>query len=169
MNTPLVDIDLGYHVNATRYSLPNAPDPRIRQAACWIANEFGFKKFYASIAIVDDRIMQQVNAQRLGHDWPTDVISFELDVGENSVEGEVIASLETAARICTAAGWSAADELLLYVVHGLLHIAGMDDSDNEQQQKMRLAEQSCLLALGVEQAAQHLRRFNSVCNTEAES
>lgn len=168
MNTPLIDIDLGLHVNAAVYSLPTVADPRIRQAARWIAMEFGFKKFYASIAIVDDSTIQQVNAQRLGHDWPTDVISFELDASNESVEGEVIASVETAARICVAAGWSVADELLLYVVHGLLHVAGMDDGDEEQRQKMRLAEQNCLLALGVEQAAQHIQRFDVVCNGETE-
>ena len=168
MNTPLIDIDLGFHVNVAVYSLPTVADPRIRQAACWIAKEYGYRRLYASIAIVDDSTIQQVNAQRLGHDWPTDVISFELDVSDTSVEGEVIASVETAARICAAAGWSVADELLLYVVHGLLHVAGLNDGDEEQRQEMRLAEQACLLGLGVEQAGQHIQRFDVVCNGEAE-
>ncbi len=168
MNIPQIDIDLVYHVDESVYSLPNMPDPRIRQAAGWVADQFSLKRLYVSIAIVDDETIQEVNAQRLGHNWPTDVISFELDESDDSVEGEVIASVQTAARVCAAAGWAVEDELLLYVIHGLLHVVGMDDADEAQRQAMRLAEQSCLLALGVAQAEQHEQRFDSVCNSEVE-
>ncbi|MEZ6075954.1 MAG: rRNA maturation RNAse YbeY [Pirellulaceae bacterium] len=77
------------------------------QAARWIAEQFKHRGFCASIAIVDDATMRQLNAGALGHDWSTDVISFVLDELDDSVEGEVIASgAETAAQVCSAAGWS---------------------------------------------------------------
>ncbi len=165
MNDAQIELDIVYHIAVGAHQLGHQ-DSRYMLAARWIADRFGLKKLYASVAIVDDSTMQQLNAELLGHDWPTDVISFELDAGDDSVEGEVIASAETAARICVAAGWSAEDELLLYVIHGLLHVAGMDDVEPAPRQEMRLTEQECLLAVGVSQADEHLQRWDGIYNGE---
>jgi len=166
MHQPVIELDIVYHLSDCDAALLDQEDPRIAQAARWIAEQFKHRKFYASIAIVDDATMRQLNAERLGHDWPTDVISFVLDELDDSVEGEVIASAETAAQVCSAAGWSAADELLLYIVHGLLHVAGMDDIEFEDRQAMRHMERECLMAVGLTQAEQHVLRFDSVNQSE---
>ncbi len=162
MHQPTIELDIAYHLSDCDAALPDQEDPRIAAAAHWVAEQFKLRKLYASIAIVDDETMRQLNAERLGHDWSTDVISFVLDELDGSVEGEVIASAETAAEICSAAGWSAMDELLLYIVHGLLHVAGMDDIQPEDRRAMRLMERDCLKALGLAQAEQHVQRFDSV-------
>ena len=167
MNAPQIDLDLVYYVDPSDYAWSQSPDPRIKQAAEWIARHFNLQRLYASIAIVDDPTMQSLNAERLGHDWPTDVISFEIDRSPTLVEGEVIASAETASRVSRSAGWPAEDELLLFIVHGLLHVAGMDDLEDQEQQHMRQTEQACLLALGVSRADRHVQRFDSVCDSEA--
>lgn len=169
MSTPHLELDLVYHIDPAAFGLQATPDPRIEQAADWIARQFALQRLYVSIAIVDDPTIHSLNAQRLGHDWPTDVISFVLDQHRGAVEGEVIASLETAARLCAAAGWSAEDELLLYVVHGLLHVVGMDDIEPAARQAMRDREQACLLALGISQAAEHVARFEAISHNEAQS
>lgn len=168
MTHPTIELDIVYHLPEDDNTLPDQEDPRIAQAARWVAEHFQLRKLFASIAIVDDPTMQQLNHERLGHNWPTDVISFEIDRVHDSVEGEVIASAETAAQVCAAAGWSAEDELLLYVVHGLLHVAGMDDVELEQRQAMRLKERECLLALGVANAEQHVARWETVFTSEVE-
>ncbi len=127
---------------------------RYRQAAVWVANRFGLKELDVSIAIVDDPTIHQLNREHLEHDWPTDVISFvfEVDPSKTHIEGEIIASMDTAVRMSPEAGWSPEDELLLYIVHGLLHLAGLDDIQPEDQLAMRAAERECLLALGVNHA-----------------
>ena len=168
MNPPNIELDIVYHLHGQEYGLSSTPDSRIKPAADWIAQQFGLAKLYASIAIVDDETIQQLNAQRLGHNWPTDVISFVLDQDSLSLEGEVIASAETAAKVCVAAGWSAQDELLLYIVHGLLHVAGLDDVEQEDRQEMRQAERECLLAIGVAQAAQHGQRWDDIAISEVD-
>lgn len=174
MNRPTIELDIVYHLHDVQHlNDPNAvehiaQDARIELAADWIARQFGLQKLYASIAVVDDATIQQLNAQRLGHDWPTDVISFLLDQTDSSVEGEVIASAETAAKVCVAAGWNAQDELLLYIVHGLLHVAGMDDLELEERQAMRQAERECLLAIGVAQANQHGQGWDDIAFSEME-
>ncbi len=168
MNSPQLEIDLIYHLDDATFGLQAIPDPRIHLAAAWIAKQFGVQRLYASIAIVDDETIQELNAEQLGHDWPTDVISFILDEIDGRLEGELVASAETAARVCIAAGWTVDDELLLYVVHGLLHVVGMEDLQPEQQTAMRRLEQACLLALGVTAAGEHMQRFDTVCNSEVD-
>lgn len=168
MKPPIIELDIVYHLPDPSAEYYLAPDPRIERAADWIARHFGLHKVYASIAVVDDSTMQQLNAQRLGHDWPTDVISFELDQSSTSVEGEVIASAETAARMCRVAGWEAADELLLYIVHGLLHVSGMDDVHAAERQAMRDVERECLLSMGVAQADRHGHDWEDIALDEVE-
>jgi probable rRNA maturation factor len=100
-----------------------------------------------SIAIVDDQMIQQLNRQYLEHDYPTDVLSFPLDRQATCVEGEIIVSAQTAIRESSQYGWSAEKELLLYVVHGALHLLGYDDQSADQSQMMRAKEREYLAQL----------------------
>ncbi len=168
MQSPSIELDVVYHLDDPTAEYYLAHDPRIELAAQWMISRFGLSKLYASVAVVDDATIQQLNDQRLGHDWPTDVISFVLDQTHTGVEGEVIASAQTATRLCRAAGWDARDELLLYIVHGLLHVCGMDDVEPEQRQAMRQAERECLLAVGVAQAAQHGQDWDQIALSEVD-
>lgn len=114
-----------------------------------------------SISIVDNATIHTLNRDHLQHDYPTDVISFQLDFSEDddqlselpaagaSIEGEIIASAEMAASMAAAGQWSAQDELTLYVIHGLLHICGYDDLDAESKRVMRGRERAILSSLGL--------------------
>ena len=113
-----------------------------------------------SLALVDDAEIRRVNREFLGHDYATDVISFVLNdeaspldaersnrvagVAAPHLEGELIVSTETALREAAAHGWTPADELLLYVVHGLLHLCGYDDLTDEARPVMRTREREVL-------------------------
>ena len=94
-----------------------------------------------SIAVVDDAAIHDLNRRYLQHDYPTDVLSFLLERDPGSLDGEVIVSVETAARECGHYGWSVQDELLLYAVHGALHLVGFDDQEPRQSDRMRAKEQ----------------------------
>lgn len=94
-----------------------------------------------SLALVDDERITSLNARLLGRDNPTDVIAFEADEGE----GEVIISVDTAAQQAAAEGHSMLTELRYLVAHGVLHVLGHDDSDDEAKQKM-LRRQDEILA-----------------------
>lgn len=106
-----------------------------------------------SLAVVDDATIHQLNRQFLDHDYPTDVLSFPLEDEPPRLLGEIVASAETAARAAAEVGWSAADELLLYVIHGALHLAGHGDQSPHEAAAMRAAESAVLGALGVVPAA----------------
>jgi probable rRNA maturation factor len=159
MHEPVCELEITYSVEGLRED-----HPRFLKAAQWVARHCNLLHMEVSIAIVDDPAIHQLNCEYLDHDWPTDVISFvfDSDEAEGRVEGEIIASAETATRLAAQAGWDAEDELLLYIVHGLLHLAGLDDIEPEDAAKMRQAEQACLLELGVHGAAAHLDRWRDV-------
>src|SRR5262245_4709317 len=101
-----------------------------------------------SIAIVDDATIHRLNRQFLEHDYATDVLSFAL-AEPPRLEGEIIASIDAARREAADAGWILGDELLLYAVHGALHLVGHDDHDPADAATMRAAERSVLARLGV--------------------
>jgi probable rRNA maturation factor len=63
--------------------------------------------------------------------------------------GEVVLSVDTARREAARRGHSPYDELLLYAVHGVLHLLGHDDHDPLRRRRMRAAERRALAALGV--------------------
>ena len=102
------------------------------------------------MAVVDDATIARLNEQFLQHEGPTDVLSFVLEQAEGGLEGEVVVSAETALRTAPGFGWSAGEELLLYVIHGMLHLAGYDDATPAEKGVMRRREAEVLARLGVQ-------------------
>ncbi len=101
-----------------------------------------------SLAVVDDPTMRALNRRYLNHDYDTDVLSFLLDDVDGALDGEVIVSADTAMRRAAEYSWSAADEMLLYVIHGTLHLTGCDDHAEADRANMRRKEMGYLTALG---------------------
>jgi probable rRNA maturation factor len=115
-----------------------------------------------SLAIVDNATIHAINRRHLDHDWPTDVITFCLsDDEDDALAGELIVSAEMAAATASEAGIAARDELALYVVHGLLHLCGYDDSTPAESAAMRRREGEVLARLG------HSNTFSAVAVSEA--
>jgi probable rRNA maturation factor len=121
-----------------------------------------------SISIVDNSTIHAVNREHLQHDYPTDVISFQLDFAFDDkdddddsatsdelrargamIEGEIIASAQMAAEMASSGQWTVLNELMLYVIHGLLHICGYDDLSATEKAIMRRREQAILNQLGL--------------------
>lgn len=137
-----------------RISIANQTDvavdvERIERAVCWALADTPYDEATVSIAIVDDETIHQLNRQFLAHDYPTDVLSFTLEDEPPQLEGEIIVSVDTARQNAAEAGWSADDELLLYVIHGTLHLAGYLDKSPDDYAEMRAAEAEVLDRLGI--------------------
>ena len=112
-----------------------------------------------SLAIVDDRQIHQLNLDHLQHDYATDVLSFLFETGPQFVSGEIIVSAETAERVATELNSAPRDELLLYVVHGTLHLVGFDDQEPAARAAMMQRELEVLDELGVVVADRHATAF----------
>lgn len=101
-----------------------------------------------SVAIVDDATIASLHERYLDDPSPTDVLTFDLrdQYSEPELEGEIVVSAETARRCARKLGLADSDEILRYVIHGVLHLRGLDDQTAEERKIMR-AEEDRILAL----------------------
>jgi probable rRNA maturation factor len=104
-----------------------------------------------AVSFVGPRTMRRVNREFLGHDYITDVISFDYrTTGDTPPEEpetaiEILVSPDMAAENAEKHPERSYDsELLLYVVHGILHAAGFDDQTPKEKRKMRRAEKKIM-------------------------
>jgi probable rRNA maturation factor len=97
-----------------------------------------------SVAVVDDAAIHEMNRRFLDHDWPTDVIAFPLSEGE----GEVVVSAERALLEAREREVEPVAELLLYVVHGILHLTGHDDHEPDDAARMHGRSLELLRSVG---------------------
>ena len=120
-----------------------------------ILSDAGIRRGVVEVTVVDDASIHRLNAQFLGHDRPTDVLAFEMesDPEEALLEGSVVVSDETALDRARDYGWPAENELLLYVVHGVLHLVGYDDHAPDDEKLMRAKEREYLALAGIDSIA----------------
>lgn len=104
-----------------------------------------------SVAVVDDATMRRVNRDFHATDAATDVLAFPLrDEGDpGGFAAEVVVSLETAIREAGERKVAPVAELLLYVVHGTLHLLGFDDHEPEEARRMHVRTLAILEELGL--------------------
>lgn len=102
-----------------------------------------------SIALVGDEEMRRLNARYRDKDRPTDVLSFALDAapvpGEARLLGDVVISLDTAARQAVARGVSTADEVRVLLTHGVLHLLGFDHERSAAEARRMFTRQRALV------------------------
>lgn len=104
-----------------------------------------------SLAVVDDTEIARLNARYLGRHAPTDVLAFPYSVTDDPAHdeelGEVIVSAQAAQREAHRRHKTFEEELALYVIHGLLHLLGYDDTSPEKARAMRRREKELLRML----------------------
>ena len=107
------------------------------------------------VITVSASAIAKLNARFLGHAGPTDVLTFDYreaggsrgNAMDHAVPAEICICPEVARQASRRYGTTSARELLLYLVHGLLHVAGMDDQDPASRRRMRRAERKVLAQL----------------------
>lgn len=117
------------------------------QAACERAlKKFAREKAEVNIIFVGEKEILRVNKTYLNHHYVTDVISFNnerppFDLGEPWSFGEVYVCYPVARKNAPQFGHTILQEMMMYAVHGCLHLAGMDDHDPTDRAEMdRCAE-----------------------------
>jgi probable rRNA maturation factor len=96
------------------------------------------------LAFVDNEVIHRVNREHLSHDYPTDVITFPYASTENSIHGEIVVSTEFAASQAPQYGHSVEHEVMLYIIHGLLHLVGYDDHETRDARRMKRRQEQLL-------------------------
>jgi probable rRNA maturation factor len=123
------------------------PVAKLRRDAAAAVAAAGFRGAL-SLAVVSDATMRRVNRQFHATDEPTDVLAFPLGGGDGAFDAEVVVSLDTARREAHERGVDPAAELMLYVVHGVLHLLGFDDHAKADARRMHARTLSILADLG---------------------
>jgi rRNA maturation RNase YbeY len=93
-----------------------------------------------TIVLTDHETVLALNRDYLGHDYITDVLSFDLSEAPGQVEGEIYVDLDTAAERCEEFDSTFEEEAHRYVAHGLLHLIGYDDTTPDERAAMRRLE-----------------------------
>ena len=120
---------------------------KLQALARAVCRRFGVSRAVISVGIVDDVEMRRLNRKFLGRRSNTDCLSFDLSDGASSDQPRVfdlIVNGELATREAARRGHTASAELALYIVHGLLHQLGFDDTTAKQAERMHRTEDEIL-------------------------
>ena len=121
---------------------------RIKDAARRVLEGEGVRACKVTLAFVDNAHIHRLNKQFLNHDEPTDVLTFPYsETGAKMLEGEIVIGYNIAREYANDRGHEWYVELLLYVIHGCLHLCGYDDSDDTSEREMRAKEREYLKKL----------------------
>lgn len=120
----------------------------LKAAARAVLEGEGVADAKVTLAFVDSPHIHRLNKQFLGHDEPTDVLTFPYSAaGAKKLEGEVVIGAEVAKEYAADRGHDVGLELVLYVVHGCLHLCGYTDTDDAGAAEMRAKEREYLTQL----------------------
>lgn len=109
---------------------PRAPKRVLQRAVRATCHSLDIEDAELSIALVDDAAIDALSRAHLGKDGPTDVLAFALYQQGERVLGDVYVGLDQARRQAAEAGVSLREELVRLVVHGTLHVLGLDHPDD---------------------------------------
>lgn len=122
------------------------PPFRRREVSSWIgevAGQYDYVVGDISYQFCDNERILEVNREYLGHDYYTDVITFDQS-REQLLFADIIISLEMVEDNAREYGESFERELLRVMIHGVLHIMGFGDDEEEEIREMRAAEEAAL-------------------------
>ena len=104
-----------------------------------VAATYGRKVGDIGYMFVDDEKILEVNNDYLGHDYYTDIITFDYVKGK-TISGDIFISLTRISENASILSSSFEKELLRVLAHGVLHLCGYKDKSDEEQKEMRAKE-----------------------------
>lgn len=115
----------------------------------------GIAETAVSVVLVGEKRIRRLNKEFLNHDYVTDVIAFSYqsgsfpvpEEGDDILLGELFVCPRTADRRRRRYKTSLSYEILLYIVHGFLHLAGYEDYEDSQRERMKEAEERVMKKL----------------------
>lgn len=130
------------------------PDIRKRKVTAWIkavAASYGKKVGEIGYMFVNDEKILEVNREYLGHDYYTDIITFDYDEGD-TLNGDLVISLDTVRSNAQQLGKDYSEELHRVIIHGILHLCGINDKGPGEREVMEAAEDKALSMLDADSA-----------------
>ena len=130
------------------YSSENVKFPNIkrRETTAWIrrvAATYGKKVGEVGYLFCDDEHILEVNNEYLGHDYYTDIITFDY-CEDDILNGDLVISLDTVRSNAQQQGTTYDEELHRVIIHGILHLCGINDKGPGEREIMEAAENKAL-------------------------
>lgn len=130
------------------YNVDGVKMPKIkkRETSTWIravAATYNRKIGEVGYMFVDDEKILEVNNEYLGHDYYTDVITFDYDE-DNIINGDIVISLDTVRSNAELFNKPYEEELDRVIIHGILHLCGLNDKGPGERELMEAAEDKAL-------------------------
>ena len=125
------------------------PKIKKRGTTAWIkavAATYGRKVGEVGYLFVDDEKILEVNREYLGHDYYTDIITFDYDE-DDTINGDLVISLDTVRTNAEQFGKAYDEELHRVIIHGILHLCGINDKGPGEREIMEAAENRALVML----------------------
>lgn len=130
------------------YNTDGVKMPKIkrRETSAWIravAATYGRRVGEVGYMFVSDERILEVNREYLGHDYYTDIITFDYDEGD-TINGDIVISLDTVRTNAEKFDKPYSDELHRVIIHGILHLCGINDKAPGEREQMQEAEDKAL-------------------------
>ena len=129
-----------------QYEGVDFPAIKRREVSNWIKSiieSFGKKPGEISYLFCSDEKILEVNKEYLQHDYYTDIITFDYCEG-NIVSGDIVISLDTVKSNSEQFNTSFIEELHRVIIHGVLHLCGVNDKSDDEQENMTNHENEAL-------------------------
>ena len=130
------------------YNAEGVKFPKIkrRETTAWIrrvADTYGKKVGEVGYLFCDDEHILDVNREYLGHDYYTDIITFDY-CEDDTLNGDLVISLDTVRTNAEMLGKDYDEELHRVIIHGILHLCGQNDKGPGEREQMEAAEDRAL-------------------------
>lgn len=130
------------------YNAENVKFPKIkrRETTAWIkrvAASYGRKVGEIGYLFCDDEKILEVNREYLQHDYYTDIITFDYDE-DDTISGDLVISLDTVKSNAELFHKNYDEELHRVIIHGILHLCGINDKGPGEREIMEAAENKAL-------------------------
>lgn len=122
------------------------PAIKRRENSAWVkavAASYGKKVGEIAYIFVNDKKILDVNRQYLQHDYYTDIITFDYS-DDDTISGDLFISLDTVHSNAEQIGTTYEQELRRVIIHGILHLCGINDKGPGEREKMEAAEDKAL-------------------------
>lgn len=126
--------------------MPALDERKVNRWIRAVAADYGFSVGNIHYIFCSDERELEVNRQFLGHDYYTDVITFDYTTG-TTLNGDIFISLDTVRSNAETVGVSFGQELYRILIHGVLHLTGQGDKTPETKAMMTEKEEKALLKL----------------------
>lgn len=117
----------------------------IHNSVAFLKNELKFQVRGLIINFVNKEEIININKKYLGHNYSTDIITFDYSETNTGLDSEIFISLDDAAKNAGIYGSIFEQEIVRLVTHGILHLTGYNDISEKERKVMKLAEDNLVL------------------------